>query len=205
MTSRSSDLCHPTFWLSVSLMVCAAHSNSLTGQGCISTSNRPCRRLWERGYSPRWSPSCWASRWLRRDPPRFVKHGQPHKGSENCRQADSRHRHPGAQHRHGGRDRGFCASIPARDRRPARARRCRRSANCVLVQQERTEDGVNKLATALWYCLNPKAAAQRWRDGDVLRGPVIITGGLTPRGKSKPVPAWAVSLWQDYRDAVVKW
>ena len=64
---------------------------------------------------------------------------------------------------------------------------------------------VNRLATALWYCLDPKAAAQRWRDGDVLRGPVIITGGLTPRGESKPVPAWAVSLWHDYRNTGVKW
>ena len=32
---------------------------------------------------------------------------------------------------------------------------------------------VNRLATALWYCLGPKAAAQRWRGGDVLRGSVI--------------------------------
>ena len=58
------------------------------------------------------------------------------------------------------------------------------------------------------HCGTASIPRRRLSDGatvDVLRGPVIITGGLTPRGESKSVPAWAVSLWQDYRNTGVKW
>ena len=46
------------------------------------------------------------------------------------------------------------------------------------VQAFRRVTGVNSLATALWYCLNPKAAAQRWRDGGRVAWPGDYHGWL---------------------------
>jgi hypothetical protein len=34
---------------------------------------------------------------------------------------------------------------------------------------------------------------------DTLNGPVIITGGRTPRGETTPVPIWMIRIWSEVR------
>lgn len=50
---------------------------------------------------------------------------------------------------------------------------------------------VNKVATAMWWELNPVM-----RHRDVLCGPVFVTGGPDGRGASNPVPSEVVQLYQ---------